>query len=132
MPSLWRGRRLRYEHHRKRLSRAETVRLGHPPGPLTAPRSLIHYGWLKRAPGILCEPSTASVSRDEALELFPKDQQVQQLKDLALLVSEFMEKEEIEPPTLEGKVIFHAHCHQTSVLHANAAREVLERAELST
>jgi Fe-S oxidoreductase len=116
------------------------------PTRLLAPRPLIHYGWLRRAkkeikttladlrpflerqvPVIFCEPSTASVFRDEALDLFPKDDDVKHMKEVSLLLSEFMEKEDVEPPALGGKVIFHAHCHQKSVLHANAAREILKK-----
>jgi len=75
-----------------------------PSGELTDARPLIHYGWLKRAqkeiklalgqlepflkeeiPVLFCEPSTASIFRDEAEEFFPKDENVKKMKSLALL-----------------------------------------------
>lgn len=75
---------------------------------------------------IFCEPSTAAVFRDEALSLFPEDRDGQRLAKLALLLSEFIEQKNIEVPKLQGKVIFHGHCHQKAVLKAEAARNILK------
>lgn len=115
-----------------------------PPGRITDPRPLIHYGWLESGkreirrtldqlspfvedgiPVIICEPSTAAVFRDEALSLFPEDRDGQRLAQLALLLSEFIEQRNIEVPRLSGRAIFHGHCHQKAVLNAEAARHVL-------
>jgi FAD/FMN-containing dehydrogenase/Fe-S oxidoreductase len=117
-----------------------------PPGPITCARPLIHYGWLDAAkkeikqtlnqlspfiqdgvPVVFCEPSSASVYREEVSSLLPGDQDGKRLADLAFLVSEFMESKQIQPPRLSGKVIFHGHCHQKAVLHADAARNVLKQ-----
>jgi FAD/FMN-containing dehydrogenase/Fe-S oxidoreductase len=117
-----------------------------PPGPITCARPLIHYGWLEAAkkeirktldqlspfiedgvPIVFCEPSTASVYREEAPMLFPEDQDGQRLTSQAFLLSEFIRHQQIPVPQLKGKVIFHGHCHQKAVLHVDAAREVLQR-----
>ncbi len=116
-----------------------------PPGRITDPRPLIHYGWLESGkkqirktldqlspfvedgiPVVFCEPSTAAVFRDDALSLFPEDLDGQRLAKLALLLSEFIEHENIEVPKLSGRVIFHGHCHQKAVLNAEAARNILK------
>jgi FAD/FMN-containing dehydrogenase/Fe-S oxidoreductase len=120
-----------------------------PPGRLTSPRPLIHYGFLPLAkreirttlnqvgpftsagvPVIFCEPSTASVFRDETLSLFPTDRDAERMGTLSYLLSEFIEEKKIAVPKFGGKVIFHGHCHQKAVLNAHAARNLLERMDV--
>lgn len=120
-----------------------------PPGRVTSPRALIHYGWLKLAkaeirktlgqlspfieegvPVIFCEPSTASVFRDEVPSLLPTDRDGQRLAKLSYLLSEFVEDKDIQVPKLDGKAIFHGHCHQKAVLNPDAARNILKKMDL--
>jgi FAD/FMN-containing dehydrogenase/Fe-S oxidoreductase len=117
-----------------------------PPGRVTSPRPLIHYGWLDLAeseirttlrqlsrfveagvPVVFCEPSTASVFRDDVPSLLPTDRDGQRLTKLAYLLSEFIEEKDIQVPKLGGKAIFHGHCHQKAVLNPDAARNVLKK-----
>jgi FAD/FMN-containing dehydrogenase/Fe-S oxidoreductase/short-subunit dehydrogenase len=109
-------------------------------------RPLIHYGMLDQAkkelqrtidllrpfitdgvPVIFTEPSTVSVFRDELPGLFPTDRDGQRLTRLSTLFSEFVDERGLELPKLEGKVIFHGHCHQKAVLKVQAAKNVLAR-----
>jgi Fe-S oxidoreductase len=120
-----------------------------PPGRLTSPRPLIHYGFLPMAkreirtvlhqvspftsagvPVIFCEPSTASVFRDEMLALFPADRDAERMGTLSYLLSEFVEEKKIEVPKFGGRVIFHGHCHQKAVLNAHAAHDLLQRMDV--
>jgi Fe-S oxidoreductase len=107
-------------------------------------RPLLHYGMLDEAkkrlkeiiarlapeleagtPIVVLEPSAASVFRDELPELFPGDEDGQRLAKLVVLLSEFMREQGIDPPRLDGRAIFHGHCHQKAVLKVQAARDVL-------
>jgi Fe-S oxidoreductase len=117
-----------------------------PAGRIPAPRPLLHYGFIDEAKKdiqqvvdqvrthirqgsavVFCEPSTASVYRDEAPSLFPNDTDVQLMSQNALLLSEFIEREKLPLPGMKGKVLFHAHCHQRAVLNPDAARQILRK-----
>ncbi|HEY3308523.1 MAG TPA: FAD-linked oxidase C-terminal domain-containing protein [Desulfuromonadaceae bacterium] len=78
-------------------------------------------------PIVFLEPSTAAVFRDELPNLFPQHLDGQRLTALTFLLTEFMELQGLEPPKLDGKVIFQAHCHQQAVLNAAAGRSMLAK-----
>ena len=119
----------------------------HLPGPnMPTVRPLLHYGLLPMAKKqlkrcirmlapfvrrgiqvVVLEPSTASAFRDELLQLFPHDRDGRRIADHVRLLSEFVEEHDLPVPRLEGKAIFHAHCHQKSVLRPNAARNILHK-----
>ncbi|MFO0753878.1 MAG: FAD-linked oxidase C-terminal domain-containing protein [Thermodesulfovibrionales bacterium] len=115
-----------------------------PPKRPPALRPLLHYGMLSLAqrelrkaieilrpyarrgvPLLFLEPSEVSAFRDELPGLFPNDMDGQRIKDLAFLLSEFIAERKLDLPRLEGKVVFHGHCHQKAVLNIHAARWVL-------
>ncbi|WP_367618940.1 FAD-binding and (Fe-S)-binding domain-containing protein [Pelotalea chapellei] len=78
-------------------------------------------------PVIILEPSTAALFREELPELAPQHLDGQRLTRLTFLLSEFMERERLDPPKLSGRVIFQPHCHQKAVLDVNAGRSVLTK-----
>ena len=109
-------------------------------------RPLIHYGFLGQArrkleraldvlhehigrdtPILFAEPSTASVFRDDVRSLMPASEDGRRIQRLGKLLGEFLEERKLEVPRLEGKVVFHAHCHEKAVLNAEASRAVLRR-----
>jgi len=111
-----------------------------------AVRPLLHYGFLglgtrkleeaiellspfvrKGVPVVVLEPSTASVLRDDLQSLLPQHRDGQRVSQNTFLFSEFVEKRELPLPTLKGKAIFHAHCHQKAVLNSSAGRRVLKQ-----
>jgi Fe-S oxidoreductase len=44
-----------------------------------------------------------------------------------MLIGEFADRRNLTLPQLEGKVVFHGHCHQKAVLEVEAARNVLRK-----
>jgi Fe-S oxidoreductase len=84
-------------------------------------------------PVVILEPSTAAVFRDELPELLPEHQDGKRLTAHTFLMSEFVLHEELQPPSLPGKVLLQAHCHEKSVLslHARTAHELLAKMGLS-
>ena len=69
-------------------------------------------------PVVVLEPSCLSVFRDELVEMLPEDSRAAQLARLACTLGEFLttHAEDYRPPLLTGTALFHAHCHQKSVL----------------
>ncbi len=117
-----------------------------PPEDPPAVRPLIDYGMLDKAreniikaldtlhpflaegvPVVFMEPSTASVYKDEALQMMPGNIDGKRASLLTYLLSEFVEKEDLPLPRLTGRAVFHGHCHQKAVLNVGAARRVLAR-----
>jgi len=109
-------------------------------------RPLLHYGFLdfgtkqlKEAiellapfvregiPVIVLEPSTASVLRDDIESLLPQHRDGQRVSKNTFLFSEFVEGRNLPLPLLQGKAVYHAHCHQKAVLNAEAGKKVLEQ-----
>ncbi|HJV35460.1 FAD-binding and (Fe-S)-binding domain-containing protein [Geomonas sp.] len=78
-------------------------------------------------PVVILEPSTAAVFRDELPDLMPTHEDGKRLTRLALLLAEWMEKEELEAPQFKAKALLQSHCHQKAVLKAGAEREVLRK-----
>ena len=109
-------------------------------------RPLVHFGMLDQALDelhrviaslaphvrrgvdvVVAEPSTASIFKDEMLKLLPNDRDAQRLADHLFLFSEFINEKELDLPTMQGKAVFHGHCHQKAVLDITAARKLLEQ-----
>jgi FAD/FMN-containing dehydrogenase/Fe-S oxidoreductase len=80
----------------------------------------------KGIPVVFLEPSTAAVFRDELPELLPQHQDGQRVTAHSFLLSEFVEREQLALPKLQGEAIFHGHCHQKAVLKVEAARNMLK------
>jgi FAD/FMN-containing dehydrogenase/Fe-S oxidoreductase len=78
-------------------------------------------------PVVILEPSTAAVFRAELTELMPAHEDGKRLTKLSYLLSEFMEREQLDPPKLAVKAIVQSHCHQKAVLNAGAQRSVLSK-----
>lgn len=76
-------------------------------------------------PLLILEPSTAAVFRDELPELFPEHEDGKRVSALTFTVAEFMKREGLVPPRLQGRVLYHAHCHQKALLNPEAARELI-------
>ncbi|HEX5412753.1 MAG TPA: FAD-linked oxidase C-terminal domain-containing protein [Terriglobia bacterium] len=84
-------------------------------------------------PIVVLEPSCASVFRDEMLNLLPRDEQAQRLSKQVFLLSEFLEQRQKGDsfPALRRDAIVHAHCHQKSILGADAMSSTLHRLGLN-
>lgn len=81
-------------------------------------------------PVIGLEPGCVSVFRDELPNLLPEDPLAEQLSRRTWLFSEFMEKESIVVPRIEGNALIQIHCHQRSVMHYEDEIDLLKRAGL--
>jgi len=81
-------------------------------------------------PVIALEPSCASVFRDEMHNLFPDDPRAQALRQRVRTLAEFLVEAGCEDrmPKGEGRVVFHAHCHQKAVLSTVNDRRLMEAA----
>jgi FAD/FMN-containing dehydrogenase/Fe-S oxidoreductase len=63
------------------------------------------------------EPSCVSVFRDELLRFFPDDPLAQKLSRQALFLTEFLVREGWNPPAIiQGRAVFHPHCHERASL----------------
>jgi FAD/FMN-containing dehydrogenase/Fe-S oxidoreductase len=78
-------------------------------------------------PVVIMEPSTAAVYRDELPNLLPEHEDGKRVTKLTFLLSEFMEREKLEPPKFGAKVILQTHCHNKAVLKADSSRKVLKQ-----
>jgi Fe-S oxidoreductase len=115
-----------------------------PSQPLCCGRPLYDYGmlemakqWLRRitaelgseiergTPFIVLEPSCAAVFRDEAMQLFPDDENTRRLARQTFLLSEFLNAREFVYPRLDRHVIVHGHCHHKAVLDFDAEERAL-------
>ncbi len=117
-----------------------------PPRRPAALRPLLHYGMLdltKREmernirmlapyaragiPIVHLEPSELSAYVDELPGLFPNDRDGQRVRDVSMLIGDLIIQKDLKLPRLEGKAVFHGHCHQKAVLNVESARQVLRR-----
>jgi len=76
------------------------------------------------------EPSCVAVFRDEVPELFPDDPDARRLAEQAVLLTEFLDREGWNPPSVPGRAVLHRHCHEKAVLDVAAERRLLESAGL--
>ncbi|HET7434799.1 MAG TPA: heterodisulfide reductase-related iron-sulfur binding cluster, partial [Thermoanaerobaculia bacterium] len=115
-----------------------------PPKRICCGRPLYDWGFLDRAKKLLretldvlapyldeglpvvgLEPSCITVFRDELLNLYPNDARAKQLAKSALMLSEFLLREQVPLPRIDGKAIVQAHCHHKSVIRFDAEEAVL-------
>ena len=117
-----------------------------PPRPLCCGRPLYDFGMLDTAerlwrqtlrtlrpwiragvPIVGVEPSCVAAFRDELTNLFPHDDDVRRLAAQTLLLSEFLERQNYQPPPLTDVAIVHGHCHHKAVLGMDAEVALLQR-----
>jgi len=117
-----------------------------PQGHLCCGRPLYDYGMLDTAkiylrrvmsalqpqieagtPMVVLEPSCASVFRDELHNLFPEDPLAQKLRENTLLLSELLEKKNVQLPRMKSKAVVQGHCHHKSLLKFDAENSVLKK-----
>jgi Fe-S oxidoreductase len=73
------------------------------------------------------EPSCAAVFRDELTNLFPNDEDARRLNGQTYILSEFLEKEDYQPPKLERKAVVHGHCHHKAIMGMNDEEKMLAK-----
>lgn len=78
-------------------------------------------------PVVGLEPSCISVFRDELTNLFPYDEDARRLSAQAFLFSEFLERQDYQPPKIQMKALVHGHCHHKAVMDMDAEEELLSR-----
>ena len=117
-----------------------------PPRPLCCGRPLYDFGMLPLAkhflrnvlrvlrepirrgvPLVGLEPSCVAVFHDEVVNLFPEDQYGRRLAEQSLTLAEFLEREEVDVPTLMRPAVVQRHCHHASVMGFDADRLLLGR-----
>jgi FAD/FMN-containing dehydrogenase/Fe-S oxidoreductase len=81
-------------------------------------------------PIVLLEPSVAAMLRDDLPKIWPHDHDLMRIVKLCMMLSEFIVKEEIDLPRIEGRAILHNHCNQKAVLDPSAVHRVLRRMEV--
>lgn len=120
VPERWlpEGRPL-YEFGMLRLAKWQLRRI------LDALRGEIRAG----VPVVVLEPSSASVFRDELVNLFPEDEDARRLCAQTCTLGEFLldRLDGYEPPRLEGKALLHGHCHHKAVLGFAAEPRLLQQ-----
>src|SRR3546814_13850313 len=62
-------------------------------------------------PVVGLEPSCMASFRDELPRLFPADERARKLADNSFLLSEFLERENWQPPPLPRRLMVQTHCH---------------------
>ena len=73
------------------------------------------------------EPSCVAVFRDELTNLFPNDEDARRLRRQTYVLSEFLEREDYQPPKLERKAVVHGHCHHKAIMGMGDERKVLDK-----
>jgi FAD/FMN-containing dehydrogenase/Fe-S oxidoreductase len=69
-------------------------------------------------PVIVLEPGCLSVFRDEMPNLLHGNQDAARLKESVFSLGEFLaNRDDYQPPKLNGKALVHRHCHDQAVLH---------------
>jgi Fe-S oxidoreductase len=71
------------------------------------------------------EPSCLAVFRDELKGLFPNDENATRLCKQSFMLSEFLEREGWEPPSLSRRVLVQKHCHHHAVVGYEAEQKLL-------
>jgi Fe-S oxidoreductase len=88
---------------------------------------VLHPYIVEGVPVVGLEPSCVAVFRDELTNLFPNDEDARRLREQTLILSEFLEKEEYEPPKLERKALVHGHCHHKAIMGMSDEKKVLTK-----
>jgi FAD/FMN-containing dehydrogenase/Fe-S oxidoreductase len=78
-------------------------------------------------PVVGLEPSCVAVFRDEMMNLLPNDENARRLKGQVFALSEFLEKENYQPPKLKRKAVVHGHCHHKAIIGMSDEEKVLEK-----
>jgi FAD/FMN-containing dehydrogenase/Fe-S oxidoreductase len=73
------------------------------------------------------EPSCVAVFRDEMTNLLPNEENARRLRGQVFALSEFLEREDYQPPKLERKAVVHGHCHHKAIMGMGDEKKVLER-----
>jgi Fe-S oxidoreductase len=68
-----------------------------------------------------------AVFRDEMTNLFPNDENARRLHAQVFALSEFLEREDYQPPKLERKAVVHGHCHHKALIGMNDEEKVLKK-----
>jgi FAD/FMN-containing dehydrogenase/Fe-S oxidoreductase len=85
-------------------------------------RELIRAG----IPLVGLEPSCVAVFRDELTNLFPDDEDAKRLSDQSFTLAEFLQREDVDLPSLTHPALVQRHCHHASVMGFDADRTILE------
>jgi FAD/FMN-containing dehydrogenase/Fe-S oxidoreductase len=67
-------------------------------------------------PIVVLEPSCCSVFRDDAINLFPTDEDAQRLAHQTFTLGEFLSRAGYEPRPLHRKALVHGHCHHKAIM----------------
>jgi Fe-S oxidoreductase len=73
------------------------------------------------------EPSCIAVFKDELPKLMAFDEDAMRLSKQAFHLSEFLAKEDYEPPQLRGKALLHGHCHHRATGGISDEKKLLEK-----
>jgi FAD/FMN-containing dehydrogenase/Fe-S oxidoreductase len=81
-------------------------------------------------PVVVLEPSCAAVFRDELTNMLPDDEDARRLSAQVRLLGEFVagHRDRFAIPKIDGRVLYHAHCHQKSIFGTDADAAVLKQA----
>src|SRR3546814_18645465 len=78
-------------------------------------------------PVVGLEPSCMASFRDELPRLFPADERARKLADNSFLLSEFLERENWQPPPLPRRLMVQTHCPHHASLDVDAEQKQLHR-----
>jgi Fe-S oxidoreductase len=78
-------------------------------------------------PVVGIEPSCVAVFKDELRKLKTLDEDAERLAKQTFHLSEFLSREEYEPPRLEGKALLHGHCHHRATGGISPEKQLLEK-----
>jgi FAD/FMN-containing dehydrogenase/Fe-S oxidoreductase len=87
----------------------------------------LHRYIVEGVPIVGLEPSCVAVFRDELINLFPNDEDARRLRGQVYILSEFLEKEDYQPPKLERKAVVHGHCHHKAIMGLSDEEKVLQK-----
>jgi Fe-S oxidoreductase len=84
--------------------------------------------WYRQGvPIVGMEPSCVAVFKDELRKLKTLDEDAERLAKQTFHLSEFLSREEYEPPRLQGKALLHGHCHHRATGGISPEQQLLEK-----
>jgi Fe-S oxidoreductase len=83
-----------------------------------------------RLPVVGLEPACVASFRDELEELFPDDERAHYLSENTFLFSEFLVRQNYQPPQVKRRALVHIHCHHHASLNVEDECELMKKMKL--
>ncbi|MCW8193897.1 FAD-binding oxidoreductase [Proteobacteria bacterium 005FR1] len=90
----------------------------------------LQYAFANRLPVVGLEPACVASFRDELKELLPNDDRAHYLSENTFLFSEFLVRQNYQPPQVKRRALVHIHCHHHASLDVEDECELMKKMKL--